>query len=74
MKVQKKTELMLSLSGVGSPWQEVVQLEKELQAVLHHPLLVNLACAPLSSRHAPARGPSANPHRSSSTSRARPSP
>ncbi len=44
MKVQKKAELVASLEGLDD-WQEVVLLEKNLQAQLHHPLLVNLAYA-----------------------------
>ena len=47
MKVQRKAQLISSLEGAGldKSWQEVVLTERDLQANLFHPLLVNLAYA-----------------------------
>ena len=41
MKVMKKKDLMQSFEG--EDWKAVVSLEQQLQAQLHHPLIVNLA-------------------------------
>ena len=49
MKVQKKAQLIESLEGLAEAadggWKCIVRIEKDLQAALHHPLLVNLAYA-----------------------------
>ena len=41
MKVMKKSEIMSAFAG--EDWKEIVLLEKQLHASMHHPLVVNLA-------------------------------